>query len=870
MRKFLFFTIFLVFWVGKIFAQDAKVLKDMENLTKGVLPNGLTYYLVQNKSAEGFCSYYLLQKAGTVNEADSTRGFADIISEMRLHNSVNFPDGRAAAFLDRLEISPLSGFSAEVDAYSSLYSIRNVRTSSAKQDSILLFLANLASWNSFSEDNLRRACDIVDNDYLSTGKKLPQDITLGRLSEFYSRYYGSDNLALIIVGDMDSPMMEMKIRTLFQIVPLKNSASESKRYSGPGNDEISVTILPEENTSTSRISFEFYADPLPERYRLSAVPYVLEYMNYLMTELIEKRLLLQSLVRDCAVQDISVRYLPYEDYSDKEVLRISLECEPGDAASVYEFAATELERIRLYGFRIEELKNISETFLDDVNGVKSKYIPNDVYARKCVDNYLYSYSLSGPDVHKSYLRKAHTKINLYDINTYVRSYIKTSLNTSTVYRHPVKDTLHLTEYKITKILEDVQIDYSIGEFRVDKNFVMNFRDSLTPGPGNVVEFYDSLSNVTYWNMPNGGRVIFKRMESYPGDLSMRAVSRKSIYPLYSEYENLDMEISDIMDGYVMNGYAADIVEREKDDRGIVLKWDFLKSCTCLSGGVSVRQLDPFFRLVYWSFNNMDLKEGNTSLREYLKGLMMSPADYTFIFVGNVETDLLKSYVKKYLAVIPPRYTVSDEPDRGNVNEISKVRSSFYAERHMENPFTSYSYTVEAFQPFTLNSFIIRQMTYYLFNTRLKEMMEERGFDLRIRSDYVKYPMETIIFTFGFNSGDYDKSDIDCLAAMLEQIASRGVNDEEFAILINTLKNQFEYNKLFSSEFWQELLTLRALLGKDYINNFYRVLDALTVEDFNEGLRDIIYRSTRYSEVVRGIPHDDNAVARKQDKDIKSR
>lgn len=870
MRKFLFFTIFLVFWGGKIFAQDAKVLKDMENLTKGMLPNGITYYLVQNKSAEGFCSYYLLQKAGTVNEADSTRGFADIISEMRMHNSVNFPDGRAAAFLDRLEISPLTGFSADVGAYSSLYSVRNVRTSSAKQDSILLFFANLASWNTFTEDNLSHARDIVRNDFLLSGKKLSPDITVEKLSEFYSRYYGSDNLALVIVGDMDSPVMEMKIRTLFQIVPFKTSVCKSKKYSGAGNDEISVTILPEENTTASRISFEFYADPLPERYRLSAVPYVLEYMNYLMTELIEKRLLLQSLVRNCAVQDISVRYLPYEDYSDKEVLRISLECEPGDAEAVFGFAATELERIRLYGFRMEELKNISETFLDNVNGVKSKYVPNDVYARKCIKNYLYSYSLSGPDVHKSYLRKAHSKISLYDINTYVRSYIKTSLNTSAVYRYPASDTLHLTEYKMTKILEDVQIDYSIGEFNVDKNFVMNFRDSLARGPENVVEFHDSLSNVTYWNMPNGGRVIFKRMESYPGNLSMRAVSRKSVYPLYSEYENLDMEISEIMDGYVMNGYAADIVEREKDDRGIVLKWNFLKSCTCLSGGVSVRQLDPFFRLVYWSFNNMDLKEGNAGLRKYLKELMMSPADYTFIFVGNVDTDLLKSYVRKYLAVIPPRYAVAAETDRGNMNEISKVRSSFYAERHMENPFTSYSYTVEAFQPFTLNSFIIRQMSYYLFSTRLKEMMEERGFDLRIRSDYVKYPMETIIFTFGFNSSDYDKAYIDCLATMLDEIASKGVDEEEFGILMNTLKNQFEYNKMFSNEFWQELLTLRALLGKDYINNFYRVLDALTVDDFNDGLRDMICRSTRYTEIVRGIPHDDKAGAGKQDMDLESR
>lgn len=57
-------------------AQPFAVLPDMPGLQKGVLPNGISYYVFQNKSAEGLADFVLVQKVGTSAEAAGEEGMA--------------------------------------------------------------------------------------------------------------------------------------------------------------------------------------------------------------------------------------------------------------------------------------------------------------------------------------------------------------------------------------------------------------------------------------------------------------------------------------------------------------------------------------------------------------------------------------------------------------------------------------------------------------------------------------------------------------------------------------------------------------------------------------------------------------------------
>lgn len=53
---------------------DAPLPEDPE-IRKGVLPNGLTYYIKSTDVTKGVASYYIIQNVGSILENDAQQGF---------------------------------------------------------------------------------------------------------------------------------------------------------------------------------------------------------------------------------------------------------------------------------------------------------------------------------------------------------------------------------------------------------------------------------------------------------------------------------------------------------------------------------------------------------------------------------------------------------------------------------------------------------------------------------------------------------------------------------------------------------------------------------------------------------------------------
>ncbi|HEV3142223.1 MAG TPA: pitrilysin family protein, partial [Vicinamibacterales bacterium] len=69
---------------------------------KGKLPNGLTYYVRQNKHPEKRVSMRLAVKAGSVNEADDQQGLAHLIEHMAFNGSAHFKPGEVFSYFERV------------------------------------------------------------------------------------------------------------------------------------------------------------------------------------------------------------------------------------------------------------------------------------------------------------------------------------------------------------------------------------------------------------------------------------------------------------------------------------------------------------------------------------------------------------------------------------------------------------------------------------------------------------------------------------------------------------------------------------------------------------------------------------------------
>ena len=108
---------------------------------KGVLPNGLTYYLRHNEWPEKRAFFYIAQKVGSIQEEDDQRGLAHFLEHMCFNGTTNFPGDHLKQYLETIGVK----FGENLNAYTSfdetVYNIDNVNVETAGAiDSCLLIL----------------------------------------------------------------------------------------------------------------------------------------------------------------------------------------------------------------------------------------------------------------------------------------------------------------------------------------------------------------------------------------------------------------------------------------------------------------------------------------------------------------------------------------------------------------------------------------------------------------------------------------------------------------------------------------------------------------------------------------------------------
>ena len=69
-------------------------------LRKGVLENGMTYYIRHNGKPEGQAEFWIVHNVGAVQEEDSQQGLAHFLEHMAFNGTANFPGKRMMEWLE--------------------------------------------------------------------------------------------------------------------------------------------------------------------------------------------------------------------------------------------------------------------------------------------------------------------------------------------------------------------------------------------------------------------------------------------------------------------------------------------------------------------------------------------------------------------------------------------------------------------------------------------------------------------------------------------------------------------------------------------------------------------------------------------------
>ncbi|MCC6186016.1 MAG: insulinase family protein, partial [Chitinophagaceae bacterium] len=95
-------------------AQSGKIPLDSKVKT-GVLPNGLKYYIIQNKKPEKKIELRMVVNAGAILEDDDQLGLAHLMEHMNFNGLKNFPKNEVVHYLQSIGVE----FGADLNAYTS-------------------------------------------------------------------------------------------------------------------------------------------------------------------------------------------------------------------------------------------------------------------------------------------------------------------------------------------------------------------------------------------------------------------------------------------------------------------------------------------------------------------------------------------------------------------------------------------------------------------------------------------------------------------------------------------------------------------------------------------------------------------------------
>lgn len=220
---------------------NKQVIPEDTAVRKGVLDNGLTYYVRRNDKPEKQAFFYLLVKAGSIVEQENERGIAHFVEHILFKGTKHFP-GSITGFFSRNGLQ----FGHDTNAFTGFttvrYQLNAIPVDNALlMDSCLLLLRDWAGDATISAKDVENEHNVVVEEWrvrsaVSYAQQLQGDLLnnsiyakrnpIGDMDivkncsqrlvrHFYDRWYQPQNQAVVVVGDIDPDQMVEKVKRMF-------------------------------------------------------------------------------------------------------------------------------------------------------------------------------------------------------------------------------------------------------------------------------------------------------------------------------------------------------------------------------------------------------------------------------------------------------------------------------------------------------------------------------------------------------------------------------------------------------------------------------------------------------------------------------
>ncbi len=405
--------------LAALFAADAvaQELNNDRSVRKGVLENGLTYYLCYNYVLDERADFYLVTAVGSMHENEEKAGITHLLEHLCFNGTGNFPGNGIETYCRNIGVHYGKDLNASTGRERTVHEICNVPVEEPHAiDSCLLILHDWATDVRISQETLDKEREIIlqerrqrldhtqrldslssdflygDSPYGSNIIGTPEtlhNISVDDVTDFYNTWYRPDNQAIIIVGDFDLNPMERKLQKIFGTLEKPASPIEREAARVPDFDAANVKVISDPEIISTNISMRWRSDsPSPEAL-LSMEGQRRQTLEYIVYRgLLERLEELFSMETHPFVKSV-LRRASYGGRQEDIIISAAMSADVSEEA--FMLMAVEMERMARHGLTESELNMIKADLTASYEQAAriADHRPNSYIASDCRENFLY-------------------------------------------------------------------------------------------------------------------------------------------------------------------------------------------------------------------------------------------------------------------------------------------------------------------------------------------------------------------------------------------------------------------------------------------------------------------------------------------------
>ncbi|MFK2818601.1 insulinase family protein [Flavobacteriaceae sp. LMIT009] len=550
MKRFLVLTLFSIIALHT-HAQSLDLSQSLpvdETVKKGVLPNGLTYYLHSTDVKEDVASYYIIQNVGSVLEEDNQQGLAHFLEHMAFNGTETF-EGKA--LLNSMQEHGLV-FGRDINAYTSfdetVYNINNIPTQPELIETGLMALRDWCNYLLLTDEEIDAERGVIKEEWRTRqsgnmrilqatigtmfgGSKYADRLPIGvmdiienfeykALRDFYHNWYRTDLQAIAIIGDIDVNEFEAKIKEVFSTIPPVENAPERFVIKIEDNDEMTYDIAMDKEVSTSNIGFSIRHDKSLEDETVADLKEGL--INSMISSILRDRF--QEISQQADAPFMAVR----ASYGDMTRLHNALSAtvfpKPDMQQAAFKLMMQEISRAVKFGFTNTEIKRTKADFTNFYENqiAKRNDRSHGQIIRGIQKNYLENAHLTDIEKEFDLVKVLFEQIGQAELLDRMQE-MYTKKNRSVIVTG-VEGKNNLTEYEAKQIINDAENDASLKPYEEEEE-VQSLMAGVTLNDGKVVfEKTNKELGYTTFSLSNGVKVHYQFVDKNKDDVKLEAIS----------------------------------------------------------------------------------------------------------------------------------------------------------------------------------------------------------------------------------------------------------------------------------------------------------------------------------------------------------